>query len=301
LLQEAVEPFTSVVERLVTQIFIWFGVYLFENSIEQSQADDSEFVDSFPPTHALMLTDMGIKFYLNIFFILFRLLFLQRHAVAVPKVETGTHPFAVETFHVEASVDDFHMLGMYIDIPPGCLLEYKHSYSGFYNNVSQCVYRHFPSYQRRTPVSLADVVMPDASDLAALPSLKQIYPEIDYAFEDHHFQREVGGVREAVLLAYRRPATPVQCTEGVSGTTSCRPSVPLEADVPNEQMQARIAACMGAGASSSSGVEGGKSVRIADWFWFVIGSTVYLVCTSDGVPYSGCCRDLLAFYIDRRT
>ncbi|KAJ1469349.1 hypothetical protein T484DRAFT_1852053 [Baffinella frigidus] len=226
----------ACVDRLITQLFVWFGAYAFEGDIEPWQADDTEFVDNVPPTHALALTNMGIKFYLNIFFVLFRLLFLQRHAVAVPRrtaaepivepttglaagsglaaesglaagfglaaesglaagsgLATGSgggYPFSVESFHVEAGVDDFHMIGMYFDIPAGCLLEYKHSYSGYYNNVSQCVYRHFPTYTRRKPVSLAEVSLEDASDLSVLPALKQIYPEIQFAFEDHHFERE---------------------------------------------------------------------------------------------------------------
>ncbi|KAJ1467710.1 hypothetical protein T484DRAFT_1857891 [Baffinella frigidus] len=189
------------VERLITQIFIWFGAYLFDNDIQPCQADDTEFVHNVPPTHALVLTDMGIKFFLNIFFVLFRLLFLQRYAVPVPAGKdktSGAYPFTVEGFHMEAGVDDFHMLGMYFDIPAGCLLEYKHSYSGYYNNVSQCVYRHFPSYKRRLPVTMVDIEFDDAADLSVLPALKQIYPEIEFAFEDHHFQREVGNLRKAL-------------------------------------------------------------------------------------------------------
>jgi hypothetical protein len=293
----------QVVDRLVTQLFVWFGYYLFESNIKKWQADDTEFVDGIPPTHALALTQMGIKFYLNIFFVLFRLLFLQRHSIAVPTGRnsvSGCYPFAIETFHVEAGVDDFHLLGMYSDIPAGCLLEYKHSYSGFYNNVSQVVYRHFPSYKRRTPRSLADVMLEDASNISVLPAIKQIYPEIEFAFEDHHFYREVAGVRMAVLLA---PVPPP--STDIVNTTTMSTGKNTSTDTRNyrvsEKLQARLNVCKdGAGQSGDSsggGTEGMSSVRTIDWLWFSIGGNVYLVCTTQGVVYSGPCRDLLAFYL----
>ena len=305
-LQQGIEGATDqdsvlkVVERLVTQILIWFGVFLFASSIPPEQADDTEFVERSPPTHTLVLTGTGIKFYLNILFVLFRLLFLQRNAIIVPVIQAGTYPFAIETFHIEASVDDFHMLGMYVDLPAGCLLEYKHSYSGFYNNVSQCVYRHFPSYQRRTPVSITDIVLQTASDLSLIPSLKQIYPEIEYAFEDHHFQIEVAGLRRSVLLANKKSNSVTIQPSTLQGSTPSDTRPVPSAIKPSEQMLARISACTGAGGGGMNGVDGGNSVGLADWFWFIIGSTVYLVRTSTGVVYKGACRDMLAFYLASR-
>lgn len=350
----------QTVDRLVTQLFIWFGSFLFSNDIEPWQADDTDFVEYVAPTQAMALTNMGIKFYLNIFFVLFRVLFIQRHAVVVQKqgysdninsqTSDNTHdqeggdtngqsvenshfqqihdlnnenpkeiiqyPFEIETFHLEAGIDDFHMLGMYFDIPAGCLLEYKHSYSGYYNNVSQCVYRHFPSYKRRKPVSIEDVIHRNASGLSVLPALKQIYPEIGFAFEDHHFERDVGVIRTAVLLSHgqsrkTQPDTakthmkslqshPSQSTNPC-GVQSIHP--PKASMIRSEKLLARVAACKGAtmdsGNSSTGGDEGAHILRTTDWFWFVIGGSIYLVCTLDGVVYSGDCRDLLTFYLSR--
>jgi hypothetical protein len=302
----------QIVDRLVTQLFIWFGYYLFDGNIQGWQADDTEFIDSIPPTHALAMTEMGIKFYINIFFVLFRLLFLQRHTIAVPKIindGTGCYPFAIEGFHLEAGVDDFHLLGMYMDIPVGCLLEYKHSYSGYYNNVSQCVYRHFPSYQRRIPVSLSDILSEDAADLSVVPALKQIYPEIEFAFEDHHFYREIAGVRVPVLLAHSHSniARPVSfnennstCTEMHAANTT-RPAIHKKKI--SEKLQARLTVCKEggnvSGDSNGVGVEAGRSANVSEWFWFVIGANIYLICSMDGVAYSGSCRDLLAFYLSK--
>lgn len=302
----------QIVDRLVTQLFVWFGYYLFEGNIQGWQADDTEFIDSIPPTHALAMTEMGIKFYINIFFVLFRLLFLQRHTIAVPKLvndATGCYPFAIEGFHLEAGVDDFHLLGMYFDIPAGCLLEYKHSYSGYYNNVSQCVYRHFPSYQRRRPVSLSDILSEDAADLSVIPALKQIYPEIEFAFEDHHFYREIAGVRVPVLLAHSHSNISIPlsfnernstCTD-LYATNTTGPALPQKKI--SEKLQARLAVCKeGANVSGDSkggGVEAGRSANVSEWFWFVIGANIYLICSRDGRAYSGSCRDLLGFYLSR--
>ncbi|KAJ1470494.1 hypothetical protein T484DRAFT_1753846 [Baffinella frigidus] len=279
------------VDRLITQVFVWFGAYLFDSDIQSSQADDTEFVDHMPPTHGLALTDMGIKFYLNIFFVLFRLLFLQRHATTVPVGKhaiSDCYPFTLEVFHLEAGVDDFHMLGMYNDIPAGCLLEYKHSYSGYYNNVSQCVYRHFPAYKRRMPTSLADMRTEDLSNLALLPALKQIYPEIEFAFEDHHFQREVGTVRVSVLLSQntcllKKSKTHSENTTSQSIEQTSSKKHNKQVCKTSDSLQARIAACSAGTSNDQEGdaVEGGRSTAIPDWFWFVIGGDMYLVCVLD--------------------
>jgi hypothetical protein len=299
----------QIADRLITQLFIWFGSYLFDDNIQEWQADDNEFLDHTPPTHGLHLTDMGIKFYINIFFVLFRLLFLQRHAIEVPEgrdISSGCYPFTIESFHLEAGVDEFHTLGMFFDIPAGCLLEYKHSYSGYYNNVSQCVYRHFPSYKRRIPVSLEDVLLPCASDLSVLPALKQIYPEIEFAFEDHHFQRQEGSVAIPVLMRQRQSLshTPIRETMIVRNTNPSnkhKDSLQVSTNHKSENIQACITACSGGGpgetSNASDGMTGRKSMRTTDWFWFVIGGNIYLICTLDGMAYSGTCRDLLAFYL----
>jgi hypothetical protein len=143
-------------------------------------------------------------------------------------------------------------------------------------------------------------MLEDASNISVLPAIKQIYPEIEFAFEDHHFYREVAGVRMAVLLApVPPPSTDIVNTNTMStgritstGTRNYRVS---------EKLQARLNVCKdGAGQSGDSsggGTEGMSSVRTIDWLWFSIGGNVYLVCTTQGVVYSGPCRDLLAFYL----
>jgi len=309
----------QTVDRLVMQVFLWFGSYLFDNDIETSRADDIDFVDSTPPRHSLVMTNMAIKYYLNIFFVMFRLLFLERNAVSVPArslARSGVSPpFSIESFHLEAGVDDFHMLGMYSDIHVGCLLEYKHSYSGYYNNVSQVVYRHFPSYKQRKPVSMEDVEKPTAPHLSVLPCLKQLYPEIQFAFEDHHFEEQRGSVRVPVLMKYKKGAgaTSREGRAGNSGGNSAGGTgaslavlqkTPNAASFPvSSNLQSRIASCLGGAKEKSAGgdVDAARRTLLADWLWFCVGPHVYLVSTEKGVAYKGSCRDLLTFYIESRS
>jgi hypothetical protein len=322
----------QVVDRLVNQLFVWFTGYMFCRDIPEWQADDREFVDYTPPTHVLALTEMGAKFFINIFFVLYRLLYLQRHAVAAPR-RAGQHPFSVETFHVEAGLDDFHTLGMYHDIPPGCLLEYKHSYSGYFNNVSQVVYRHFPSYKQRQVPTIEEVLAHDAPDLCVVPALKQIYPEVEFAFEDHHFSREVAGVHRAVLLEeysrarqcaadalaaeqqqqqqqqeeaqrQRQPGSGGRLRAAAAAAAAPPPAVavpPVPLPCASESLSRRVAACLGTGADAggAGADDGDPHVQAANWLWFCIGGTVFLVCNTNGVAYSGCARDLLALYLSR--
>ena len=344
----------QTVDRLVMQLFLWFGQYLFDDNIHESRADDIDFVDSTPPRHTLKMTNMAIKYYLNIFFVMFRLLFLERNAVSVPattapaaagspkggsptggsptgesptgELPTGVPPkFSIESFHLEAGVDDFHMLGMYSDIHVGCLLEYKHSYSGYYNNVSQVVYRHFPSYKQRRPMSMEDVEKHDAPYLTVLPCLKQIYPEIQFAFEDHHFEQQRGAVRVPVLMSYKKNIRATR-TDDASETSTSSPQQqeeqqegqqegrPLPQDMVkarkparnpashpiSSNLQARIAACLGGAQEKTAGgdVDAARRTLLADWLWFCIGPNLYLVSTQKGIAYKGSCRDLLTFYIE---
>ena len=107
----------------MTKPFVRFGYDLFESNIQECQADNKEFLDAVPPTHALALSEMGIKFHI-IFFgdsLTFFLTTTRHCSVPVLKNSaSGCHQFEIETFHVEAGVDDFQLLCMYFDLPAGC-------------------------------------------------------------------------------------------------------------------------------------------------------------------------------------
>ena len=113
------------VEILTTQLFLWFGSYVFSTEIEEIDMDDEEFICAYPPSHKLCLSECGIRFYMSIFFILFRLLYIKRHAIHIPSKEDNRHPFEIEPFHLEAGIDDFHAMCMYKTLAPGNFIEYR--------------------------------------------------------------------------------------------------------------------------------------------------------------------------------
>ena len=60
--------------------------------------------------------------------------------------------------------------------------------------MSQVVFRHYPSYRRKNQKTLENInqVLELAGfDVNVLPCLRQLYPEIENAWEDHCFGREL--------------------------------------------------------------------------------------------------------------
>jgi hypothetical protein len=288
------------VEMLVTQLFLWFGSYLFSTEIDENDADDKEFVCAYPPTHKLGLSECGIRFYLSIFFVLFRLLYIERHAIRIPSKEDNCYPFEVESFHVEAGVDDFHSICMYTILAPGNFISYKVSFAGYYNNISQVVYKEFASYKRRFPISIADVQRKDCSEHEAIVSaLVQIHPEIAFAYEDHHFEKEVGSVKVPVLVSPPKKVVPRGSGKNKTDTTL---SAGRGAKGPSDEILLRIAACKSntEKTKAENVVEGGQSREEVDFYWFVIGSEILLVSIDRGEIFRGNSKDLLEHYLSMR-
>jgi hypothetical protein len=157
--------------------------------------DDLSFVESsaLNPT-LLIICETGVKMFVNLFYILYRALYVTRSSTRIDEKDAETcrvlHAMYIENFHVEASLDEFYNVGMYYDLAPGCLLDYRHGFKGFYNSVSQVVYRHYPDYKRRVQDSCQQIqegILLQGHDVNVLPCLRQMYPEIEYSFEDHHF------------------------------------------------------------------------------------------------------------------
>ncbi|KAJ1465981.1 hypothetical protein T484DRAFT_1757016 [Baffinella frigidus] len=283
------------VEMLVTQLFIWFGSYLFSTDIDEKDADDKDFVCANPPSHKLGLSECGIRFYLSIFFVLFRVLYIQRYAIYIPPKDS--YPFEIESFHLEASIDVYHNLCMFSCLSPGKFLEYRHTYCGFYNNCSQVVYRHYPNYIRRMPLSISDVQSANCVEQeAVVSSLVQIYPETCFAYEDHHFEKQVGGgLKIAVLVSPPKKVAYREHVKKPDKTVSTRSNM----NKPSEAMLLRIAACKTSTETKSAekAVEGGLSIETIDFYWFVIGSEIHLVSVNAGEIFKGKCKDLLAHYL----
>jgi hypothetical protein len=188
---EAVAP--DMLDQLTTFLLLVVESFISSKDIPENIADDVTLVEEVEKKR--VLTHGAIKSFLSVFFVLYRVLYLSQNATQVPPVQ-GTYPFEIESFHLEAATDDFHMLGMFYAVPPGSLLEYKSTFHGFFNNISQVVFRHFPDYKRAKQPELASVLSRDAPDLFVLPSLKQLYPDITYAYEDAAFSHSPRAQRD---------------------------------------------------------------------------------------------------------
>lgn len=137
------------------------------------------------------MTLVCIRTFLNSFFVLYRLLYLEKKAAAAaeaPPAPAGHSSSAsvseeIHKHHVAASTDVFYKLSMYYDLPPAARLNYRHTFSGLYNCISQPVYFHNPDYQRKVPPTLEEAR--ECKDgLAALPALLQLYPEVGVVYDD---------------------------------------------------------------------------------------------------------------------
>jgi hypothetical protein len=184
----------AVISQHVDALFCLFGYFA---SIEAGEEllDDDQFTELVNvQSKARFVHATGVKMFIHLFYIMYRSLYLQQSFTRIlrEEVQEQLATLKIENFHVEASLDDFYNLTMFFDIAPACLLDYKHAFNGFFNNVSQAVYRHYPSYKRRNQDTLENIVESldqPGFDVNILPCMRQLYPEIEYAWEDHHFNR----------------------------------------------------------------------------------------------------------------
>jgi hypothetical protein len=114
-------------------------------------------------------------------------LVLYRHIHMLARCETIDpipHDCEIRKHHMEASTDDFHLLCMSMRLPVAARLNYKQDFPGMYNHVSQVVYFHDPQYERQVRVGMDKVSSGDV--MQVLPALRQLYPEIELAYEEDH-------------------------------------------------------------------------------------------------------------------
>lgn len=118
------------------------------------------------------------------------LLILYRHlhllAVCQPPTPPPSCPPAPEILqhHYEASMSDYYLWYMHHQLPVAAKLNYKHDFPGMYNHVTQPVYFHNPGFERVARRALDD---PSPPAIDTLPSLCQLYPEVQVRFEEDAF------------------------------------------------------------------------------------------------------------------
>jgi hypothetical protein len=86
-------------------------------------------------------------------------------------------------FQHEASLHDFYNLSMVMDCKPASIILYKHTYREMFNDASQCVYFHTPTYKRPRQIDFEGIVSMAARDVNVLPIIAQIKPDVPILFE----------------------------------------------------------------------------------------------------------------------
>ena len=98
--------------------------------------------------------------------------------VPVPATMPDVHPV-----HLEASMDTWWELTTVADCPVGSITQYKNKYQFLFHSVTQVIYYHYPSYNRRTQQSFASIAAGTCVPLHILPLLMQIEPDIPLQYE----------------------------------------------------------------------------------------------------------------------
>lgn len=94
----------------------------------------------------------------------------------------------LESFHVEAAVDVFFKIAMATSLKIGQYVEYQNTYSDYFNHISQVVYKHQPDYKRPIPPDMKCIEQNPNSAEICLPSINQLYPQVDFIYEDENFK-----------------------------------------------------------------------------------------------------------------
>jgi len=85
--------------------------------------------------------------------------------------------------HREASLDDFYEISMLADCLPGSVTQYKHQYRFLFHSVSQVIFFHWPSYQRKVQKPQEAIDCFRTEHIHILPLLMQVNPDIPVVFE----------------------------------------------------------------------------------------------------------------------
>lgn len=121
----------------------------------------------------------------DILHVLMRLFFvlLDAEAVHVDNELVVKYVKELSPFHYEASLHDFYNFSMVTDCLPASILIYKHDFKEMFNDPSQVLYFHQPTYTRQRQVDFESITSLSARDINVLPIMLQIKPDVPVFFE----------------------------------------------------------------------------------------------------------------------
>jgi hypothetical protein len=86
-------------------------------------------------------------------------------------------------FQYEVSLHDFYNFSMVSDCLPVSILIYKHDLKEMFNDPSQVLYFHQPTYTRQGQVDFESIKALSSRDINVLPIMLQIKPDVPVLFE----------------------------------------------------------------------------------------------------------------------
>lgn len=121
----------------------------------------------------------------DILHVLMRLFFLLLDAQPVEVDDELVVKYVKELspFQYEASLHDFYNFSMVSDCIPASILVYKHEYKEMFNDPSQVIYFHQPTYKRQRQIDFESITSLSAGDINVLPIILQIKPDVPVFFE----------------------------------------------------------------------------------------------------------------------
>ena len=183
----------DTLSELVDALLVRFGCFCLRPYVY----DDINMRDSAADDRMSVLT---IRRIVTILCVLYRHLHMLVSARCVQAEDiAGVECPQIQDYHVQASQEAFFKHAMHADIPPAAHLLYQQDFAGFYHCVSQVVYFHYPSYERRVQLPL-ERIRSGAEPVHTLAPLLELFPEIHLCFEDGNWKR---GAWNWVLMGRR--------------------------------------------------------------------------------------------------
>jgi hypothetical protein len=169
-----------------------------EINLRATPCDDVSMAESGITGPPNRLSQVTLRRFVSIFFVLYRHLHMY-HNCQPPRTGYTLDVPQFEEFHLSASMETFNRYTMHMDIPPAARLIYRQDFAGFYNCISQVVYFHFPSYERKVQLPLK-TLRTGKHPIYALAPLMEMFPDITLAYEDEPLD---DGAWHWVVMGYR--------------------------------------------------------------------------------------------------
>jgi hypothetical protein len=169
------------VEEHTNRLFTRLGHLLLPLGLPDAMFDDADALDvATDGSTTQVMSSNIVRWFLNVFVILFRHLEMRR--VAEAPVPVGPR-LELESFHIESSRDEFYIHSQHYDLPPAAALQYSCEFGQMLNSVSQITFYYFPSYTRRVLIPNCEVatgvsaIYSIAAALAMLPNVSVIHED----------------------------------------------------------------------------------------------------------------------------